>query len=279
MKDLRNTGIIAIDMDDTLLRSDKTVSDYTVDVLQRAAAQGILIVPCSGRAYDGLPEELSRICGIRYAITLNGGVITQTDPRETVYVNALTMDEAHVVYDRLAAFGSPRTVSTEGPAFMLETERELIREYTPPYVVEYYYRTREFVPDALRSVEAAGHHPVKISGMIYRDGSNLAFAREQQLRFPEFSAVISCDALEVTAQGVTKGEGLRQLCRITGIPIDRTVAFGDSENDAAALEAAGTSVAMENGTPEIKAAADYVTRSNDEDGVAWFIENYILHDV
>lgn len=276
MKDLKDTRIITIDMDDTLLRSDKTISDYTVDVLQRAAAQGILIVPCSGRAYDGLPEELSKIHGIQYAITLNGGVITRTDPEETLCVNAMTMEQARVVYERLAEFCSPRTISTEGPAFMDERERELIHIYALPKALGYYYRTRQFVPDPLRSVEEAGGHVVKISGMIHRDGSDLAFVKEQQRRFPEFSAVISVDALEVTAQGVTKGEGLRQLCRLTGTPIAQTVAFGDSENDAAALAAAGTSVAMENGMPEIKSMADYVTRSNDEDGVAWFIETYIL---
>lgn len=276
MKDVRDTRLIVVDMDDTLLHSDKTLSSYTAEVLQRAIDKGILIVPCSGRSYDGLPGELCKIRGIRYAITLNGGVITRTDPREIVYINALSMEQARTIYDHLAVFGSPRTMFTEGPALMNAGDRDHIIEFTLPYIAPYYYATRSFVADAFEYVAEHGHTPVKVSTMIHRDGSDHELVLRELHNFAAFSAAESSDGLEITAAGVDKGEGLRQLCAITGIPIEQTVAFGDSGNDVAMLEAAGTAVVMGNAIQKIKDLADYVTRPNDEDGVAWFIENHIL---
>ena len=81
--------------------------------------------------------------------------------------------------------------------------------------------------------------------------------------------------LEFTRSGVDKGQGLIHLANHLGIPIEQTMAVGDSENDLEILKAAGTSVAMSNAIDEIKACADLVTLSNEEDGVAHAIYNFI----
>ena len=81
--------------------------------------------------------------------------------------------------------------------------------------------------------------------------------------------------LEFVDRGVSKGSALLRLCEMLGISPDQTVPFGDEENDRPMLRAAGLGVAMGNAVPEIKAEADAVTSSNEEDGVAEFIE-YLL---
>ena len=82
--------------------------------------------------------------------------------------------------------------------------------------------------------------------------------------------------IEVNAQGVNKGDALIDLGKRLGIRREDILAFGDGSNDYYMMQKAGTGVAMENGTEEVKEAADYVARSNDEEGVARFIEEYVL---
>jgi hydroxymethylpyrimidine pyrophosphatase-like HAD family hydrolase len=80
----------------------------------------------------------------------------------------------------------------------------------------------------------------------------------------------------ITPRGVSKGSGLRELTRLLGIHLSETIAVGDNLNDLDMLSTAGLGVVMENATPEAKAQADYVTGSNNEDGVAQVIERFIL---
>ena len=82
--------------------------------------------------------------------------------------------------------------------------------------------------------------------------------------------------LEINAAGVNKGKAMIELGKLLGIPREEIMAFGDGNNDLKMLKEVGTGVAMENAIPSVKEAADYVTLSNDEEGVAKFIEKYVL---
>ena len=82
--------------------------------------------------------------------------------------------------------------------------------------------------------------------------------------------------LEINAAGVNKGKAMIELGKLLGIPREEIMAFGDGNNDLKMLKEVGTGVAMENAIPPVKGAADYVTLSNDEEGVAKFIEKYVL---
>ena len=82
--------------------------------------------------------------------------------------------------------------------------------------------------------------------------------------------------LEINAAGVNKGKAMIELGKLLGIPREEIMAFGDGNNDLKMLKEVGTGVAMVNAIPSVKEAADYVTLSNDEEGVAKFIEKYVL---
>ena len=85
-----------------------------------------------------------------------------------------------------------------------------------------------------------------------------------------------CNNIEVNAKGVNKGKGILMLGKILGIEREEIMAFGDGRNDTAMLQEAGLGIAMSNAVEEAKAAADEVTLSNDEEGVAAAIEKYVL---
>ena len=111
--------------------------------------------------------------------------------------------------------------------------------------------------------------------------NDMELLREQEVaiqkRFPHLLVTNSNPTtLEITAGGASKGQALAALCAHLGIDIQDTMAFGDRDNDADMLLASGIGVAMGNAVPELKAVADFVTRSNDEDGIAHAIEHFVF---
>ena len=86
--------------------------------------------------------------------------------------------------------------------------------------------------------------------------------------------------LEVVPKGMNKGEAVKMLCRMLNVPIENAVSVGDAANDLSMIQMAGTSVAMANGTDEVKAVADYITqRDNNHDGIAEVVEKFFAHRV
>ena len=81
--------------------------------------------------------------------------------------------------------------------------------------------------------------------------------------------------LEIFPAGATKGEALEAICKKLGIYPEETMAFGDQELDIPMLKKAGTSIAMGNAIPEVKELADFVTKSNNEEGIAFALEHYL----
>lgn len=273
----KNIRMITLDMDDTLLRTDKTISDYTLRVLQKAINCGILVVPCSGRAFDYLPDDIYKLNRIRYAINLNGGVITQTDPKSILSINAMSVEEGITVYKKLyTCFASPITVFTEGPAYVQEDLKPLVPELAFPGMIPYYYKSRTYVKDIVDTLKTGRYKPIKLGALLNHNGSDRRKIAVARTMFPEFSIADSPDMFEVTALGVNKGNGLKTLCEIVGIPIEETMAFGDSDNDASILKMAGCAVAVSNATESLKKMADYITESNNDDGVAHAIEKLIF---
>ena len=82
---------------------------------------------------------------------------------------------------------------------------------------------------------------------------------------------------EVMPKGLSKGASIIEACKIFGIDIKDTIVFGDEMNDISMFEVAGTGVAMGNAVESIKNIADYVTKSNNEDGIAYYLENFVLN--
>ena len=141
-------------------------------------------------------------------------------------------------------------------------------------------RTRAPVADLKAFVRANGQ-PVQKVQLCFRDMAERETAREEiAAAFPGVLVTSSFrNNLELNAADADKGRALLALAQRLGIPAEDTVAFGDSSNDLRMLRAAGTSVAMGNAAPEVRAVCDYVTDTNDCDGVAAFLRAHILHGV
>ena len=271
------TRMIGMDLDGTLLTTEKKLTPYTQDVLKRAIAQGIIVLPATGRPVSGVPEEIMHFPGIRYAVTANGGRIVDVQENRTIYENLVPVDKAYAILSVFEKYDTLREIYYDGIGYSEETMLENIHRYIEPGpMADYMVATRRPIPDVHAKFVETNRPVDKVQGIF----ASLADKDEALKELEKITDIEITGALsqnvEINAKDVDKGNALLRLGQILGIPGEEIMAFGDGTNDRKMLEKVGTGVAMANGVPEVKAAADYITASNDEEGVARFIEKYVL---
>jgi Cof subfamily protein (haloacid dehalogenase superfamily) len=252
--------LIASDMDGTLLRADKTISAYTRKILDQVRERGITFVLATGRHPHSMCP-LARELGMSgLAICCNGAVVFDLDRDTVVQHTSIAPAVALNVVERLRA-------AMPGIAFACEVEN-MAFGCEPGYA-------------ALRNIPSGqGNWQAEIGELCALPILKLLVLHPilTSLDMLEIAAEAAGDAvictrsdlpfIEISAAGVDKGTALAQLCATQGIAAEEVVAFGDMPNDLAMLAWADCGVAVANADPLVIAAADAVTCSNDEDGVA-----------
>lgn len=294
MSNLIHPRLIALDLDGTLLDRQGAVTPRTRQAIADAVAQGVVVLPATGRPLSNLPPVVAQLPGIRYAITSNGAAVWDlgADPMSAVYSRYWNADE-HRTTEPTALIARPMPVELAREAFALymeypgalsvfcdgRTYRD--RVGMARFGVRYARRTgstearqpndgRFTVVNDLSEWMSRHAHEVEKFCMFFDT------PEEAQAALPRFYALEGAevvqgapDNIELTAKGVDKGTALLALADRLGIPREATAAFGDSENDRAMLEKAGIAAVMANGMPQIKALADLVSTGDcDHDGVA-----------
>ncbi len=260
----RGGRLLALDLDGTLLTRDKRISPRTRRALDAAAARGCAIVIATGRGI----AVLRRFCGDlplqAPQITYNGAVIV--DPRGDEPLRQYLVPPARVeaAVDFFLDAAVPVAFFTPDALYLDERIRD-VEDWTPPPLA---------APIVVSDVRAAIGRPcVKIVGTAEAD--TIARLRPHAVaRFGEalYVTQTAVDLLEFLHPDVSKGAALRLVAARLGVARADVVAFGDSHNDRDMLVFAGTGVAMGNAMPEVKAVADLVTGSNDEDGIGAALE-------
>lgn len=258
---------IAFDLDDTLLRSDLSVSDYTADVLARASSQGIIILPASGRTRDSMWPTVKRIGCASAFISCNGADVWTTD-RQLLMQELLPVSLAR----EIARFAADRGVycQTYSPdRFFYSIENDYAVSYARSSSLE-----GEYVGDLTAFIQKPVTKllmmdtPERIAA-LYKESKDLFAGR----------ASLTCSKpyfLECNPLQATKGNALRWCGKHFGFTMDELLSFGDSLNDVSMLEVAGTGIAMGNAREDVKALGFQVCLTNDEDGVARYIDENIL---
>ena len=269
-------GIIALDLDGTLLNTQKQLSEENRAALTRAARAGIHIVPTTGRFFDGMPEAVRALPFLRYAITINGAEVADHRTGEELYkadiplARALELmrylDTLPVIYDCYQ--DNAGWISQHLKARIDSTVKD-------PHFRKMLHELRKPVPELKAFVTERNRDIQKIQFFIPTPELRQELLETLPKMFPDLAVSSSVsENIEVNAEGATKGRALLGLAKRLGIPREGTMAFGDGLNDLSMLEAAGVGVAMENACAEAKAAADYITLSNDEHGVAYAIQKF-----
>lgn len=270
--------LIALDLDGTLLTYEKQITPRTYAALEQAAAQGHFIVPATGRALNALPEVVRALPFVHYAITINGACVSNTDTGEKLLRCEIDRDRALELIDFARQYDCMYDCYWDDTGWSERAFLERIDYFnTDEAVRRLILQTRRPVDDLVGKLRAEMDAVQKVQlcfrEIPERDSAWTDIARA----FPDIVATASFrNNLELNHRMATKGNALRFLARHLGIAERDTIAFGDSSNDLAMLQAAGTGVAMGNAAAAVRAVCGAVTDTNENDGVARWLEANVL---
>ena len=276
MKDIR---LLLTDLDGTLLRWDHlTVSPRTRSALAAAKAQGIRLCACTGRVQCTLPPAIAEI-GFDYAITSNGAACTDLATGGTVFSAYMSAARAEAAWRLLEPNDCVIEWYVRGDILMDRRSHALWpARLRARWHREYLGAGGGIVVEDIRDFFAQGAPGLEKISVFDCPPDLRERAIEPMLAMGGFEISTSLGHnFEITDIAADKGQALRSLCAHMHILPGQTLAFGDGGNDEELLAAAGTGVAMGNAIERIKALADDVTLSNEEDGVADYIERRLLH--
>ena len=265
--------LVAIDIDDTLLSSTGKILPSTLTSIQAALAEGIKVVLCSGRPLAGIKPFLNEL-GItepdQYVIANGGGMIESVTGQ---VVAKHLIDNAD--YRRLTAFAKSRQL----PFNVVDPDSEII---TADRDIYWLIAVQAWENKAGILVREPDELPADFQiakGVFVASAETLDnIQADVQQAFGEQLYVVRAarQFLEVMNANAGKGQALQDLASKLALTADEVMAIGDEGNDVAMFNFAGTAVAMGNGTAEAKEHANFVTNSNDADGIAAEFEKYIL---
>lgn len=268
------TGIIAVDLDGTVLDAEKKVTERTLAALEAAAESGIWVVPATGRILKGMPEEILKLGWIRYMILANGATVWDRGAESCLYRAEISAETGLEVFRWLDGFPVIYDCYQDNQGWMTASMWENAEAYAPsPFYLQHIRTLRRPVPDLKEHIRRSGTSLQKIQAFCRTTETQRELIGRTAERFPQLAVSTSVARnVEINDGRANKGAALTALAERLGIPMGKVAAFGDGTNDLSMIRAAGMGVAMGNAAEEVKAAADRVTAGNCEDGVGIAVE-------
>lgn len=264
-------------MDGTLLNDEKKISDRTVKAVKAAVEKGVKFVITTGRLFTSA-NYYAEFLGIKVPIiSANGAYIREKDKNEVIYKSVLGAGNSREILAILRKYNICPNFHTTDTIFTDSVNRS----------VDLYVKFNKFTTENNRiNIEVVkewdevfSKNEDNILKCIAIDDNleNVRAAKEEMLKLPDIEVVSSYyNNFEVMGKGTSKGRAVEILAGYYNISREEIICIGDNENDLSMIEYAGLGVAMGNSEEDVLKAADYVTDTNNNDGVAKVIEKFIL---
>lgn len=269
MKEI-NYDVLAIDLDGTTLRDDKSLSPRTIDALIRVQSCGVRLVIASGRPTSGIRHiayDLRLAEANGFVMAFNGGEIWQWDESRIISSSFLPSEAVRIAYHTAREFGAE---------IMTYYKDYVVSEDTDNFYVRRSARSNRLRPVRTMDFLEVIRFPL-VKCMIVAPAEvldQLQPVAEERLEGLASSFRSEPFYLEIVPMGVDKGSGMATILRHLGKTPDRLVAIGDAPNDIPMIRYAGLGVAMGNAQEPVKAVADHITATNENDGVAEVVDQF-----
>lgn len=268
--------MIGLDLDGTIYTSDKTITSHTKEVLERASQKGILIIPTTGRAGTGIPEFFRTLKGMRYVVISNGASIIDLETGKTIYNNCIPVKDSLELLQFAEQYHTFFEIYMNGAGWCEARFYDHMEYYQIPAPVQGIIRKsmgrlEEGVD--LHSFVRQKNNPIEKIYLYFGDKNLREKAIEDFKKYSNIKVTSSIpNNLEINAASCNKGEALIGLGKILGIKPDQIMACGDGDNDLEMIAMVGHGVAMGNAVDSVKQCAKYLTKTNNEEGAAFAIE-------
>lgn len=271
--------VIAMDMDGTLLNSKKQITPKTKEMLLKAQKAGIILILASGRPTPALMDFARELCmdeNHGLLVSYNGSQVADCQSGSVLFNQAMSVEESRAVLEHLKKFDRVRPMIDRGEYMYVNNvyDNMIHLDGKEINIIERESRGGNFLLCEKRDLAAFVDFPV----------NKILTAADPEYLQEHYQEMIAPfqDTLngmftarfyyEFTAKGIDKAKALDAVLPTLGIGREELVAFGDAQNDASMIRYAGLGIAMENAVPELKAIADEITGSCDDDGIAYALE-------
>lgn len=260
--------LVAIDLDGTLLKNDLTISPRAKEAIKAAMAKGVYVTICTGRMYASALPFIQQLNLELPIITYNGAFVKHSGTGEILYERFLPSDMAKDIFLRAKKYGLHSNIYFNDRLYV-----DCLNKWADSYARKVGVDVN-IVEDMLKFLE---RDPIKIVSIAEPENLKI-LEQELQAVYGDRLYITSSlpTLLEILHPEATKGKGLEAVANYLGVPRECVMGIGDNFNDLEMFNYAGFSVVMGNGEEEVKRIADYVTCTNDDDGVAEAIEKFVL---
>lgn len=272
---------IILDIDGTLLSDNKEITPATKKALITAQQTGVKLILASGRPTTAMhlyakQLEMEKYHGL--LVSYNGAKVVDCQTNEELFSQALTVAEGKAVLEHMKQFNVKPMIDKDDYMYVNNVFDSFV-----PYrgeeinIIEYESRSGNFKLCEKEDLAAFVDYPIS---KILTAGDPAYLKENYQAMMAPFKESLNCVFtadfyFEFTAQGIDKAKALDTVLKPMGISAENLIAFGDGHNDITMVRYAGTGVAMQNAVPELKAAANTITLSNNEDGIAYLLNSLI----
>lgn len=263
--------LIALDMDGTLLNEKKVISKENVKAIQKAVAKGVKVVLATGRPTKGIQsylKELNLISEDDYAIAYNGAIVQNTKSGDIIFKALMSMDDLHFLYSLSKELNV--NIHALTPDSCITTR---VNKYSQLEA------SVNGIPLEIVDFDTIENNTAIVKTMFVDEPEILQAAVDKLPKeiYDKYTVLRSEPYfLEFLNKKVNKGTGVEILAKKLGIKKEEIICIGDAGNDIHMIKYAGLGVAMGNAFPEVKKIADYITKTNEEHGVAHVINKFVL---
>jgi Cof subfamily protein (haloacid dehalogenase superfamily) len=278
---MSNIKVIIMDVDGTLTNSKKVITKKTKDALINAQANGALLILASGRPTSGLMDfakELKMDKNHGLLVSFNGSKVVDFETGEVLFNEAMSVEQGQAVLEHMKKFNVKPMIDKGDYMYVNDVfDNQIHYKGDILNIIQYESRGGKFKLCEKEDLAAFADYPLN---KILTAGDPEYLKEHYKEMMEPFKDTLSCMFtadfyFEFTANGIDKAKALDTVLIPMGYKREEMIAFGDGHNDASMVKYAGIGVAMANAVDDLKAIADEITLSNEEDGIAYILNEYI----
>ena len=278
---MSNIKVIIMDVDGTLTNSKKEISKKTKNALIKAQELGAILILASGRPTSGLMDfakELKMNENHGLLVSFNGSKVVDCETNKVLFNETMTIEQGQAVLEHMKKFKVKPMIDKDDYMYGNHVfDNEIQFNGAPFNVIKYESRGGKFKLCEIDDLAAFADYPLN---KILTAGDPEYLQEHYKEMMEPFKDTLNCMFtgafyFEFTAKGIDKAKALDTVLIPMGYKKDEMIAFGDGHNDASMVKYAGIGVAMENAVDDLKAIANEITLSNEEDGIAYTLSKYI----